>query len=176
MRGLLVLWLLAAALCGGCLRAGGDSETEGAGAHDAPPPLPQAISREFTIGTGVAEGTEQGSTSWKALVYNLEGGLVCMEFSWKDGRGDASCGSGTGPYITRDAQTTWVIGSTAAAGATWARIHVDGGQTVVLDVVKIAMNEGVGYYATSLEGGPLVTSIEVLDGGGSVLETKEIDN
>ncbi|MEO7663817.1 MAG: hypothetical protein ABIV26_01725, partial [Candidatus Limnocylindrales bacterium] len=91
---------------------------------------------------------------------------------------DGSCGSGTGPNITRlEGLNTFVIGGTEAAGAASARIFLLSRPAITTPVVVPAdgPTRGAGYYATSLEGGPAVTRIEILDTAGVLLETQRVE-
>jgi hypothetical protein len=152
-----VLYVLLVLTIGGC------------GALGVDPQEPAGPKVEIATGDAV-------TGPWTAWIYTTSDGSLCQQFEWVDGRGDSSCGHGAGAFVTTDPDTTFVMGGTGAVDAASVRITLDTGDPVVLELVTPApgVSDGVRFYATSLDGGPIVMQIDVLDATGIVIESEDI--
>lgn len=114
--------------------------------------------------------------SWTALIYTTLDGSLCQQFEWADGRGDASCSHGAGAFVTADPDTTFVMGGTGEDAASSVRLTLDDGDPVALELVTPSpgVSEGIRFYAISLDGGPIVMRIDILDAEGTELESVDI--
>jgi hypothetical protein len=137
----------------------------------------EASGPEIQIGAGVAHDTMQGGDhEWTAWLYRAQGAGVCLEFRLDMKPGDGVCGGGLGASVTRDARTTFVIGGTQAANARTARILIGDQPAVLVELLlpPAGVTDGVRYYATTLDGGPKVSRVEILDGAGHLLESQAV--
>jgi len=130
----------------------------------------------------IAEGDAFGTgVHWKAVIYRMENGLLCMQFRWNDdpNRGDGNCGRTTGSFVTREpGHTTWVFGGTDNPAAVSAIVRFAIAQPpVALDLVEPApgVTDRVRYYASGIAGGLDVIAIDLVDAEGTVLNHEVID-
>lgn len=131
----------------------------------------EPVGPKVEIASGVAK-----TGPWTALIYTASDGSLCQQFEWEDGRGDASCSHGAGALVTTDPDTTFVMGGTGEDAAASVRLTLDHGDPVALELVTPSpgVSEGIRYYAISLDGGPIVMQIDILDAAGAVLDTEDI--
>lgn len=157
----LALWLAAVLIVFGCQTTSREEDLKPVG------PVAQIAAGQAATG------------AWVAEVHRTNGDLICMNFVWIDvdgsgPRGDGSCVETVGPFSTNDGITTWVFGGTDEALGTSALIHLDGRPPVELELVtpQAGVIEGWTFYAASIAGGQAVTSIDVLDANGDILDVQ----
>jgi hypothetical protein len=127
---------------------------------------------EVQVGAGQAlEGP------WTAWLYRTRDKLTCLMVREADGHESGGCdrGNSAGPTVSGNGlRTTTVSGGTTRLDAVSARVTLVGRRQVLLDLVTPdpGITEGVRYYVGVFPGTAVVQDVEILDGSGSVIESR----
>ena len=155
--------------------AGNDPTAVAGGGTGEPVPAvnPDRVDPVVQIAEGVAPGGP-----WRAWVYRVKDGSMCLEYAGAagDGSGGASCGAESSvmePTTSASGQDAFISGGTSqpTAAAVVLRFDDRSSRTAGLVSPGTLSTIGVRYWFTAMPVGTRKTTVDVVDGGGNVLET-----